>query len=112
MFYYAKPEHTFNYNVVEINDFSRDYKNESNKIIEHFYSIDKYNIGDTIRYEYTKMIDSTSDEAIKHKKYIKLMERVNGEMRLQLEAIHLKWLSDTVVQNKIKREKQQQEKKE
>ena len=55
--------HAFNYNVVEIKSF--DYKyDHSNDSIEHFYCKDKYNIGDTIRHEYTKMVDSTSEEAI------------------------------------------------
>ena len=55
--------HLFNYNVVEIKDF--DYKHDySNDSIEHYYCKDKYNVGDTIRHEYTKMVDSTSEEAI------------------------------------------------
>ena len=92
--------HLFNYNVVEIKDFNykHDYSNDS---IKHFYCKDKYNIGDTIRHEYTKMVDSTSEEAIDYKRHVEFLE----ETRLQEEA----WAKDTVYQNKIKREFQQKE---
>jgi hypothetical protein len=92
--------HLFNYNVVEIKDFNykHDYSNDS---IEHYYCKDKYNIGDTIRHEYTIMVDSTSEEAIDYKRHVEFLEKT----RLQEEA----WAKDTVYQNKIKLEFQQKE---
>jgi hypothetical protein len=90
--------------VVEIKNFDveHDYSNDS---IEHYYCKDKYNIGDTIRHEYTKMVDSTSEEAIDYKRHVELLKAWAEETRLQEEA----WAKDTVYQNKIKREKQQKE---
>jgi hypothetical protein len=99
--------HLFNYNVVEIKDF--DYKHDhSNDSIEHYYCKDKYNVGDTIRHFYTIMVDSTSEKAIDYKKGVELLKAWAEETRLQEEA----WAKDTVYQNKIKREKQEEEDKE
>ena len=96
--------HLFNYNVVEIKNF--DYKYDHSKdSIEHYYSKNKYNVGDTIVYRYTIMVDSTSEQAINYKKDLILMEQWAEETRLQEEA----WAKDTVYQNNIKREKQQKE---
>jgi len=96
--------HLFNYNVVEIKDF--DYKHDySNDSIKHYYCKDKYNIGDTIRHEYTKIVDSTSEEAIDYKRHVEFYKAWIEETRLQEEA----WAKDTVYQNKIKRKKQQKE---
>ena len=92
--------HLFNYNVVEIKNFDveHDYSNDS---IEHYYCKDKYNIGDTIRHEYTKMVDSTSEEAIQIINFWKYVEWENEQTRLRA--------LDTAYQNKIKREFQQKE---
>ena len=89
--------HTGNYNVY-------DYLNQLDSI-EHYYSKNKYNVGDTIVYRYTIMVDSTSEQAINYKKDLILMEQWAEETRLQTEA----WAKDTVYQNNIKREKQQKE---
>ena len=94
--------HLFNYNVVEIDFIHNDHSNDS---IEHFYCKDKYNVGDTIRYRYTIMVDSTSEQAIDYKKYVEFYKAWTEETRLQTEA----WAKDTVYQNNIKREKQQKE---
>lgn len=61
--------HLFNYNVVEIKNFDPNY-DHSNDSIEHYYCKDKYNVGDTIRHEYTKMVDSTSEKAIDYKRIL------------------------------------------
>ena len=96
--------HLFNYNVVEIKDF--DYKHDySNDSIEHYYCKDKYNVGDTIRHEYTKMVDSTSEEAIQTISFFKYLKAWTEETRLQDEAR----AKDTAYQNKIKLEFQQKE---
>ena len=89
--------HTGNYNVY-------DYLNQLDSI-EHYYSKNKYNVGDTIVYRYTIMVDSTSEQAINYKKDLILMEQWAEETRLQEEA----WAKDTVYQNKIKLEFQQKE---
>ena len=94
--------HAFNYNVVEIDFIDNDHSNDS---IEHYYCKDKYNVGDTIRHEYTIMVDSTSEKAIDYKKTVELLKAWAEETRLQEEA----WAKDTVYQNRIKREKQQKE---
>ena len=92
--------HLFNYNVVEIKDF--DYKHDySNDSIEHYYCKDKYNVGDTIRHEYTKMVDSTSEEAIYTISFDKQLKAWNEEIEARAK--------DTVYQNKIKLEFQQKE---
>ena len=92
--------HLFNYNVVEIKDF--DYKyDHSNDSIEHYYCKDKYNVGDTIRHEYTKMVDSTSEEAIYTISFDKQLKAWNEEIEARAK--------DTVYQNKIKLEFQQKE---
>ena len=92
--------HLFNYNVVEIKDF--DYKHDySNDSIEHYYCKDKYNVGDTIRHEYTKMVDSTSEEAIQTISFFKHLKAWNEEIEARAK--------DTVYQNKIKLEFQQKE---
>jgi len=92
--------HLFNYNVVEIKNFDVDY-DYSNDSTEHYYCKDKYNIGDTIRHEYTKMVDSTSEEAIQTINFWKYVEWENEQTRLKA--------LDTAYQNKIKREFQQKE---
>ena len=85
--------HLFNYNVVEIKDF--DYKHDySNDSIEHYYCKDKYNVGDTIRHEYTKMVDSTSEEAIYTISFDKQLKAWNEEIEARAK--------DTAYQNKIK----------
>ena len=90
----------FNYNVVEIKNF--DYKYDHSKdSIEHYYCKDKYNVGDTIRHEYTKMVDSTSEEAIQTINFFKYVEWENKQIRLRA--------LDTAYQNKIKLEMQQKE---
>ena len=92
--------HLFNYNVVEIKNF--DYKyDHSNDSIEHYYCKDKYNVGDTIRHEYTKMVDSTSEEAIYTISFDKQLKAWNEEIEARAK--------DTVYQNKIKLEFQQKE---
>ena len=92
--------HLFNYNVVEIKDF--DYKHDySNDSIEHYYCKDKYNVGDTIRHEYTKMVDSTSEEAIYTISFDKQLKAWNEEIEARAK--------DTAYQNKIKLEFQQKE---
>ena len=92
--------HLFNYNVVEIKDF--DYKHDYSKdSIEHYYCKDKYNVGDTIRHEYTKMVDSTSEEAIYTISFDKQLKAWNEEIEARAK--------DTVYQNKIKLEFQQKE---
>ena len=92
--------HLFNYNVVEIKDF--DYKHDySNDSIEHYYCKDKYNVGDTIRHEYTKMVYSTSEEAIYTISFDKQLKAWNEEIEARAK--------DTVYQNKIKLEFQQKE---
>ena len=92
--------HLFNYNVVEIKNF--DYKyDHSNDSIEHYYCKDKYNVGDTIRHEYTKMVDSTSEEAIQTISFFKHLKAWNEEIEARAK--------DTVYQNKIKLEMQQKE---
>ena len=92
--------HLFNYNVVEIKDF--DYKHDySNDSIEHYYCKDKYNVGDTIRHEYTKIVDSTSEEAIYTISFDKQLKAWNEEIEARAK--------DTVYQNKIKLEFQQKE---
>ncbi len=92
--------HLFNYNVVEIKNF--DYKyDHSNDSIEHYYCKDKYNVGDTIRHEYTKMVDSTSEEAIQTISFFKHLKAWNEEIEARAK--------DTVYQNKIKLEFQQKE---
>ena len=92
--------HLFNYNVVEIKNF--DYKyDHSNDSIEHYYCKDKYNVGDTIRHEYTKMVDSTSEEAIQTISFFKYLKAWNEEIEARAK--------DTVYQNKIKLEFQQKE---
>ena len=92
--------HLFNYNVVEIKNF--DYKyDHSNDSIEHYYCKDKYNVGDTIRHEYTKMVDSTSEEAIQTISFFKQLKAWNEEIEARAK--------DTVYQNKIKLEFQQKE---
>ena len=92
--------HLFNYNVVEIKNF--DYKYDHSKdSIEHYYCKDKYNVGDTIRHEYTKMVDSTSEEAIYTISFDKQLKAWNEEIEARAK--------DTVYQNKIKLEFQQKE---
>lgn len=89
--------HTGNYNVY-------DYLNQLDSI-EHYYSKNKYNVGDTIVYRYTIMVDSTSEQAINYKKESYTYGAWAEETRRQEEA----WAKDTVYQNNIKREKQQKE---
>ena len=92
--------HLFNYNVVEIKNF--DYKYDHSKdSIEHYYCKDKYNVGDTIRHEYTKMVDSTSEEAIYTISFDKQLKAWNEEIEARAK--------DTAYQNKIKLEFQQKE---
>ena len=80
--------HTGNYNVY-------DYLNQLDSI-EHYYCKDKYNVGDTIRHEYTKMVDSTSEEAIYTISFDKQLKAWNEEIEARAK--------DTVYQNKIKLE--------
>ena len=85
--------HTGNYNVY-------DYLNQLDSI-EHYYCKDKYNVGDTIRHEYTIMVDSTSEEAIYTISFDKQLKAWNEEIEARAK--------DTVYQNKIKLEFQQKE---
>lgn len=75
--------HLFNYNVVEIDFIDNDHSNDS---IEYFYCKYKYNVGDTIRYRYTIMVDSISEQAIDYKKYVEFYKAWTEETRLQTEA--------------------------